>query len=141
MYVRWVVRKHKNKYAAHVVFHDAYLVQSYRDPQGRPRQRTVTYLGNLRLMDDEISGIDRQLFLWRARRVLDRVADLPADEQQKIWARLQQAAPPLSPEELLHSFQQNLAWFRQSLQLLGKRLPPVTEVSLTVESPAVLQAA
>jgi predicted MarR family transcription regulator len=59
MYVRWVVRKHKNASVADTSFHDAYLVESYRDENGNPRQRTICYLGNIRQIAGEFPAIER----------------------------------------------------------------------------------
>lgn len=134
MYIRWIVRKHKSRQAKHVNFHDAYLVHSYRDRQGNPRQRTVAYLGNLREMDDAFPGIERELFLLRAHQILAGVAELSPAECQKLLTQLQQAAPPLSMEETVQAFQQNLYWYLHSFLSQGKGLPTTKELCSLIEA-------
>lgn len=142
MYIRWIVRKHKSRQAKHVNFHDAYLVHSYRDRQGNPRQRTVAYLGNLREMDDTFPGIERELFLLRAHQILASLSELPPDEYQKLLTQLQQAAPPLSMDETVQAFQQNLYWYLHSFLSQGRLLPTTKEIcALIEETKATLQAA
>ena len=134
MYIRWIVRKHKNAHALHMKFHDAYLVQSYRDQKGNPRQRTLAYLGNLREMEDEFPGIERGLFLLRARRVLANVPELSEDDQKDVLALLQEVAPPLSHEEITHAFHQNLSWYVYSCHVRGNPLPTPEEIDSLIAS-------
>ena len=134
MYIRWIVRKHKNAHALHMKFHDAYLVQSYRDQKGNPRQRTLAYLGNMREMDDEFPGIERELFLLRARRVLDNLSELSEDDHKDVLDLLQQVAPPLSHEEIKRAFHQNLYWYIHSCHTLGNPLPTAAELDSLIES-------
>ena len=115
-------------------FHDAYLVQSYRDQKGNPRQRTLAYLGNMREMDDEFPGIERELFLLRARRVLDNLSELSEDDHKDVLDLLQQVAPPLSHEEIKRAFHQNLYWYIHSCHTLGNPLPTAAELDSLIES-------
>lgn len=133
MFIRWIVRKHKNAHAMHMKFHDAYLVHSYRDEKGKSRQRTVAYLGNLREMDDEFPGIERELFLLRARRVLAALPDLSEEEMRNIWENLQQVAMPLSHEEITQAFYQNLYWYLHSCYTRRNVLPTSNELGLLFE--------
>ena len=134
MYIRWIVRKHKNAHALHMKFHDAYLVQSYRDQKGNPRQRTLAYLGNLREMEDEFPGIERELFLLRARRVLASLPELSEDDHKDVLDLLQEVAPPLSHEEITRAFHQNLYWYVYSCHARGNPLPTAEEIDSLIES-------
>lgn len=113
MYVRWVVRRHKNAAIANTSFHDAYLMESYRDEQGRPRQRTVCYLGNIRQIDNVFPPIERELFLLRAERILVSVVALSDAEQAEVLDMLQQKARPLTAPEVTAAFIENLRWYRR----------------------------
>lgn len=113
MYVRWVVRRHKNASIADTSFYDAYLVASFRDERGVPRQRTVCYLGNIRQISGAFPSIERELFLLRAERILDTTNEItPADREEALIA-LRQKVPPLSREEVLIAFIENLRWYRR----------------------------
>jgi hypothetical protein len=112
MYVRWVVRRHKNV-TANTSFHDAYLVESYRDEDGNPRQRTVCYLGNIRQIDGEFPAIERELFFLRAERILSGVDDLAEGDCEETMEMLRQKVRPLNASEVLAAFTENLRWYRQ----------------------------
>jgi hypothetical protein len=111
MYVRWVVRKHKNATTANVTFHDAYLVESYRDETNSPRQRLICYLGNIRQIDDMFPPIERELFFIRAERILAGERDVPPPEREQVLQLLRQKVPELSPGEVMTAFRANLQWF------------------------------
>lgn len=113
MYVRWVVRRHKNAHIADTSFYDAYLVESYRDERGFPRQRTICYLGNIRQMGKEFPTIERELFLLRAERILDSIPGLSDDDKAEAMTALREKVPPLSREEVMHAFSENLRWYRR----------------------------
>lgn len=125
MYIRWVVRKHKNSATANVIFHDAYLVESYRDDRSDPRQRTICYLGNIRQINDEFPPIERELFFLRAERILAGERDVPPEEREPILQMLRQKVPELTPEEVQIAFHNNVRWFYSRLSDSGK--PPSRE--------------
>lgn len=111
MYIRWVVRKHKNEDTANVVFFDAYLVASYRDERNNPRQHTVGYLGNIRQIDGAFPTIERELFLLRADRILASMPGLDCAEREQILCLLRQKVPALTTGEVLAAFRNNLRWY------------------------------
>lgn len=113
MYVRWVVRRHKNATIADTSFYDAYLVASYRDERGVPRQRTICYLGNIRQIGDEFPMIERELFLLRAERILLSIEDLGEVDREEALDALRQKVPPLTREEVMTAFVENLRWYRR----------------------------
>jgi len=113
VYIRWIVRKHKNAHAAHMSFHDAYLVESYRDDNGNPRQRTISYLGNIRQYGDEFPGIERELFLTRVKRILNGIQQLSEAERTHILRQLHRKVPPLTLEELREGLRNTLRWYYQ----------------------------
>lgn len=113
MYVRWVVRRHKNVLSADTAFYDAYLVESYRDERGAPRQRTICYLGNIRQIGDEFPAIERELFLLRAERILNSIPELSDSDRNDAMEALRQKVPPLTREEVLQAFTENLRWYRR----------------------------
>lgn len=113
MYVRWVVRRHKNAMSADTNFYDAYLVESYRDEQGAPRQRTICYLGNIRQIGSQFPTIERELFLLRAERILESVSELSDNDRSEAMAALRQKVPPLNRAEVLQAFTENLRWYRR----------------------------
>ena len=113
MYIRWVVRKHKNSATANVAFHDAYLVESYRDEHNSPRQRTICYLGNIRQIDDQFPTIERELFLLRAERILASTPDVPPDERALVLDLLREKVPSLTEAEVAEAFRNNLRWYYQ----------------------------
>lgn len=128
MYVRWVVRKHKNEAVADVTFHDAYLVESYRDEQNNPRQRTICYLGNIRQIGDTFPTIERELFFLRAERILVSTPDIGAAEREQILLLLRQKVPELTPEEVLLAFRANLRWYYQWWRERGASAPARAEL-------------
>lgn len=113
MYIRWVIRRHKNATVADTIFYDAYLVESFREPGGPPRQRTICYLGNIRKIGSAFPTIERELFLLRAERILDSVDDLDTADREEAMAALRQKVPPLTREEVLWAFTENLRWYRR----------------------------
>lgn len=111
MYIRWVTRKHKSALSAPMVFHDAYLVESYRDEQGRPRQRTICYLGNLRQIADRIPPVESELFLSRASQILDGLALSSPVNCAEVMEQLRDQLPVLTPEAALGALTEQLGWF------------------------------
>ena len=112
MYIRWVIRRHKNAAIADTSFYDAYLVESYRTARSAPRQRTVCYLGNIRKISSEYPTIEREIFLLRAERILDSVSELKPTNRAEAMVALRQKVPPLNREEVLWAFTENLRWYR-----------------------------
>lgn len=121
MFIRWIVRGHKNAEAADVAFHDAYLVESYRDLDGEPRQRTVSYLGNIRQIGGEFPGIERELFLLRAELILNSLDEVSPAEGEQILCQLHQKVPPLNAAEVMVGFQNTLRWYCRWWQENGQQ--------------------
>lgn len=113
MYIRWIKRGHKNSELVDVVFHDAYLVESYRNDEGKPRQRTIAYLGNVRQIGDQLPSIERELFLLRARDVLSSLSSLSPIDREDLIKQLYKKVPPLTLEEMRLGFRNNLRWYYQ----------------------------
>ncbi len=111
MYIRWIVRGHRNSEAADVNFHDAYLVESFRDESGEPRQNTLAYLGNIRQIGDNFPGIERELFLLRAEFILGSLPGLSEADLKQVMGLLHQKVPPLDSKEAVIGFQNTLRWF------------------------------
>lgn len=111
MFIRWIVRGHKNSDVADVTFHDAYLTESYRDDAGQPRQRTISYLGNIRQLGDSFPGIERELFLLRAELILASLPSLSDADRREMLEQLQQKVPPLNADEVMVAFRSNLQWY------------------------------
>lgn len=133
VYVRWIVRSHKSEQAQYMRFHDAYLVQSFRNHSGSPRQRIIVYLGNLREINSELPGIERELFLTRARHTLAGLRELGSGEQENVMALLHQVVKPLSPTEHKQAFYQNLHWYLRSCYQRGLPLPTGKEIHRLME--------
>lgn len=112
MYVRWVIRRHKNATIADTSFFDAYLVESFRDQKGAPRQRTVCYLGNIRQIGGQFPTIEREIFLLRAERILESVGELTEGDRMEAMRALRQKVPPLNRDEVIWAFTENLRWYR-----------------------------
>jgi hypothetical protein len=103
MYVKWVIRRHKNEELANINFFDAYLVQSYKNSMGEPRQRTIAYLGNLRQIDGQFPVIERALFYLRMEEYLARTVPrhlITEEERAKLYTGLAEVAPAPSEEEI-----------------------------------------
>lgn len=111
MFIRWVVRGHKNSDIVHVTFHDAYLVESYRDERGEPRQRTISYLGNIREISHSFPAIERELFLLRAELILQSLGEVSPCDYQQVLFQLHQKVPPLTSEEVMVGFCNTLRWY------------------------------
>jgi hypothetical protein len=111
VFVRWVVRGHKNSDIVNVTFHDAYLVESYRDEQGEPRQRTVSYLGNVRQIAQEFPAIERGLFLLRIQAILASLEELSPADREQTMLQIQKRIPPLSHDEMMIGFVNTLRWY------------------------------
>lgn len=113
MYVRWVVRRHKNANIADTSFFDAYLVESYRDERGAPRQRTICYLGNIRQIGDSFPTIEREIFILRAERILESIPDLSPTDRQEALDALREKVPPLNSKDVIWALTENLRWYRR----------------------------
>jgi hypothetical protein len=111
MFVRWIVRGHKNADSAGVTFHDAYLVVSFRDEAGEPRQRTLAYLGNIRQIDGVLPAIERELFLLRAEIILNSTPGLSDLDRGQVLGQLHRKVPPLTAEEIKVGFFNTLHWY------------------------------
>lgn len=111
MYIRWVTRRHKSALSAHIVFHDAYLVESFRDEGGRPRQRTICYLGNVRQIDGEVPGVESELFMHRAIHALQRAAAVAPIDGEAVLDELRRYLPSLTPEAAQRALAAQLHWF------------------------------
>ncbi|MCU0493318.1 MAG: hypothetical protein MUD01_17165 [Chloroflexaceae bacterium] len=122
MYVRWVVRRHKNARVADTIFHDAYLVESFRDQRSSPRQRTVCYLGNIREIGEQFPTIERELFLLRAERILQSVKELSSADCELVMEMLRQRVRPLEDHEVMVAFTENLRWYRNWWEQRGSGL-------------------
>ena|ERR1035437_5427938 len=61
-----------------------YLVQSYRDEWGQPRQRDLAYLGKHSTTGDRISYLNKQLRTWR--RQLQNVERLMNRDGTSLYA-------------------------------------------------------
>jgi len=119
MYIRWIVRHHTNADTANVSFFDAYLVESYRDDAGQPRQRTICYLGNIRQIDDNFPALEREIFFIRAERIIAGMASMSSDERQSVSAMLRQKVPDLNPQEVETAVRNNIRWYRKWRQQRG----------------------
>ncbi len=134
MYVRWVVRRHKNAAIANTSFHDAYLVESYRDDAGSPRQRTICYLGNIRQIEGEFPAIERELFFLCAERILVGIEEIsPADREETI-EMLRQKVKPLTASEVMAAFTENLRWYRRWWEQNGEVLTDADIVRMIREA-------
>jgi len=112
VYIRWIVRGHKSAHANDMTFHDAYLVSSYRNEQGQPRQQIISYLGTIREMAGGLPAIERALFLIRAEQALHQVSELSAQERRHILSQLHQRVPPLTEAEMRVGFRNTLQWYQ-----------------------------
>lgn len=135
MFIRWVKRGHKNNQVANVVFHDAYLVESYRNEDGKPRQRTISYLGNIRQIEDDFPTIERELFLLRAENVLQSLPELSPDDRDEVLNQLYLKVPPLTRDEMLNGFRNTLRWYYSRWQKRGDA-PSFKELRQMIESAA-----
>lgn len=111
MYIRWIIRKHKNATVADMIFHDAYVVESNRDENNVPRQRTICYLGNIRQFGSTFPSIEREIFFLRAERILAGIPELTEEDRQQILGLLRQKVPELSDSEVIEAFRNNLRWY------------------------------
>lgn len=119
MYIRWIVRHHKNADTANVSFFDAYLVESFRDESGQPRQRTICYLGNIRQIDEEFPALEREIFFLRAERIIAGITAFNDEERQSVATLLRQKVPELSALEVETAFRNNIRWYRYWRQQRG----------------------
>lgn len=119
MYVRWVVRRHKNEATANVVFYDSYLVESFRDERNSPRQRTLCYLGNIRQIDGKFPTIERELFLLRAEQILANVPAVAPEAREHVMQLLRRKVPPLTHAEVHAAFANHLRWYYHWRRLNG----------------------
>lgn len=119
MYVRWVIRKHKNTTVADMTFHDAYLVESFRDERGQPRQRTICYLGNIRQIGKQFPLVERELFMMRAERILLSVQEVAEIDRDAVLSLLRQKVPQMTADEVLAGFRANLRWYLRWWQRYG----------------------
>ena len=135
MFIRWIVRGHKNTEVADVTFHDAYLVESFRDEDSQPRQRTIAYLGNIRQIGDTFPAIERELFLLRAELILTSIGSLSDADRKDTLRQLQQKVPPLAADEVRAAFRANLQWYFRWWQENGGA-PTTAEVAQMIREAA-----
>ncbi len=138
MYIRWIVRKHKNTATANVAFHDAYLVESYRNDRDAPRQRTICYLGNIRQIDDGFPALEREIFFLRAERIIASTPDIPPDERELIADLLREKIPPLTETEVMIAFRNNIRWFLAWYRLRDRAIEPAELLRMAEDSDEAL---
>jgi hypothetical protein len=135
VFIRWITRGHKSPHATKVTFHDAYLVESYRNENGQPRQRIITYLGNIREIGGTLPGIERELFLLRAVRALSTVPNLTEEEREHLTTQLHRRVPPLSRDEVIEGFRNTIHWYHHWLHEHGGA-PSQEEILALIEAAA-----
>ena len=113
MYIRWIVRHHKNAETANVSFYDAYLVESYRDEASQPRQRTIGYLGNIRQINGEFSALEREIFFIRAERIMMGIPAIDESERASINTLIRLKILDLNTAEVERAFRNNIRWFKR----------------------------
>ena len=91
MFVRWKRRRRCSGHWAGRVRMSAILVESYRDADGKPRQRHIKYLASL-FESQEKKPYHRQVFWETASRNLDEL-DLPEADRAKIEEALAAVVP------------------------------------------------
>ena len=133
MFIRWVKRGHKNSDVADLTFHDAYLIESYRNDEGKPRQRNIAYLGNVRQMGETFPEIERELFLLRAERVLESVPGLSQADREDVMQKLYLRVPPLTRDEMILGFRNTLSWYMDWWRKRGDA-PSNDELRALIES-------
>jgi hypothetical protein len=114
MYVKWVIRRHKNEELANITFFDAYLVQSYKNALGEPRQRTIAYLGNLRQINNVFPVIERALFYVRMEESLKQELSpdiFTEEERAKLYAGLSEVAPVPTEDEISQGAEIQELWY------------------------------
>ncbi|NWJ44667.1 MAG: hypothetical protein HXX08_02195 [Chloroflexi bacterium] len=119
MYVKWVIRRHKNEDLAKITFYDAYLVQSYKNGAGEPRQRTIAYLGNLRLINGSFPVIERALFYTRMEEYLRHEVPpelFTEEERIKLYTGLAEVAPAPTEEEIQQGSEIHAVWHANYFQ-------------------------
>jgi hypothetical protein len=126
MFIRWIERRHKQEASAGTVFLDAYLTEAYRDQRGRPRNRTVCYLGNIRRIDGDFPLIERELFLTRAERILHSIPDIDSAAVDAARSALHRTVAPLTAPEAERAFVANLQWYRRWMRTQGLGLDEAT---------------
>ena len=139
MYVKWVVRRHKNEELANINFYDAYLVQSYKNEVGEPRQRTICYLGNLRQIDNAFPVIERALFYLRMEETLQR--HLPGylqsvEERVKLYQGLAAVVALPTPDEMMQGEEFHKRWqsnYWKALREATGNIPPDVAGFFTVQ--------
>jgi len=134
LYIRWITRKHKSTHASEMTFHDAYLVESYRDEKGMPRQRTISYLGNIREIAGEFPNVERELFLIRAKGILQNIEELSLEDYEHVLDHIHRHVPPLTQNEIIFAFQQNLRWFYEWCEKNNTHAPSADELHRLIES-------
>jgi hypothetical protein len=134
MYIRWIVRHHKNAETANVSFYDAYLVESYRDDAGQPRQRTIGYLGNIRQINGEFSALEREIFFIRAERIMMGIPAIDATERASINTLIRQKIPDLTAPEVERAFRNNIRWYQRWRAQRGETLTAQELADLLAET-------
>lgn len=135
MYIRWIVRHHKNAETANVSFYDAYLVESFRDDAGQPRQRTIGYLGNIRQINGEFSALEREIFFIRAERIMMGIPAIDPTERASINTLIRQKIPDLTTVEVERAFRNNIRWYKRWRSQRGTELTPQELIDLLADTP------
>ena len=133
MFIRCLQRGHNNCTIPDRSFHDAYVVESYRIDVGKPRQRNIAYLGNVRQIGDAFPGIERELFLLRADSVLEEIPNVSPAERVELMQQLHRRVPPLSTEEMILGFRNTLSWYIDWWRKRGDA-PSNDEIRALIES-------
>ena len=103
MFVRWKKRGRKGRWWDQGETYSlyAYLVESYRDDSGKPKQRHLAYLGRIR-NDQKLTYWIVEEFWKSADSRLDEVG-LSGDQRELIEKKLEEAVPRPSEELMNHS--------------------------------------
>src|SRR4051812_29634479 len=89
MFVRWKTRPNRSQPASR----EAVLVTSYRNAEGKPRQKQIDYLGRIGGYRSDTED-ERALFWGRARWVLDQ-QEMSEAERSRAVAALTSVVPPV----------------------------------------------
>ena len=91
MFVRWKQRKQTRGYQKGQNSRYAVLVESYRDEQGRPRQRYIKHLGTITEGYETVGG--HPIGFWKTADAALDTLDLTPQEREGIEAGLLAVVP------------------------------------------------
>lgn len=100
MYIKWRRREPEKYYREKTLYYYAYLVESYRDKQGKVKQRKLSYLGNITKEKGAFPLPGRIRFYEQVEKSLGKTKNLTQKQKHKIFTAIEKKVARPSHQEI-----------------------------------------